>query len=157
MCKKKPENNATCTSCSSTPVTHPLDSSGVLYFVPTAFTPNGDGENEVFWIVYKNLDTNSSKVTIWDINGTEVFAGKITQRWGGKDLNGVKCPAGQYSVYLEFKTLSGATINTCTCVNILTYTNGCIKTNGVTYYFVDQVNTATPDGFVYPTNETLCP
>jgi gliding motility-associated-like protein len=157
-CKKStPKNNATCTTCSGKPVAHDSDSAGVYYFMPTAFTPNGDGINDVYRVVYKNLDTNSSMITIWDITGTEVFTGKITQRWEGFDLKGNKCLSGQYPVYAALKTLSGTAITMCTCVSLLVYTGSCIKTNGVTYYFPDQLNTLSGNGFSFATNETLCP
>ncbi len=157
MCKKsatKDNNTATCTTCSSTPLTHTADSSDTYYYLPTAFTPNGDGINDVFSLFFHGLDTANSTITIWNLSGTKVFAGKITQRWEGTDLAGGKCGAGEYPVYLDLKTSAGITVTTCACVNILAYSGSCIKTNGITYYFPDQLDTA---GFVFTTNDVLCP
>jgi len=156
MCKKSTatKNDATCTTCSDTPVVHRTDTSGTFYFLPTAFTPNGDGINDVIYLFYNGLDTNNSSMTIWNLSGTEVFAGKITQGWFGNDLNGNKCGAGEYPVYLQLKTLGGVTTKICACVNILVYSGSCIQTHGITYYFQDQLDTA---GFVFTTNDVLCP
>jgi len=157
LCKKsKQANNAACTTCSTTPVEHSLDADSVFYVVPTAFTPNGDGINDIFKVIYNKLDTDSSLVTIWNINGTEVFTGKITARWEGTDLNGNKCPAGQYPVQVKLRTLAGITTTSCACVTLLTYSGSCIKTNGITYLFVDQIDPS--QGMIYSTTEEqLCP
>ena len=156
MCKKSDstKNTATCTTCSSTPVSHTPDSAVVYYYLPTAFTPNGDGINDIERLFFNGLDTNNSTITIWNLSGTEVFTGKIDQRWNGYDLSGARCAAGEYPVYLQLKTTAGAAYTACACVNILAYSAGCINTHGITYYFPDQLDSA---GFVYPTNETLCP
>jgi len=155
MCKKStPKNNATCTTCSNTPITHRTDTSGTFYFLPTAFTPNGDGINDVFYLFFSGLDTNNSSMTIWNLSGTEVFAGKITKGWDGSDMGGGKCGAGEYPVYLQLKTSAGVTVNMCACANLLAYSGSCIQTHGVTYYFPDQLDTA---GFVNTTNDVLCP
>ena len=158
LCKKpKKQNNATCKTCTTTVVSQTGDSSSLFYYLPTAFTPNGDLINDRFYLYFHGLDTNASTLTVWYLNGTEVFTGRITQHWDGKDLNGKLCAAGQYPVYLQLKTLAGATVNTCACVTILTYTGGCIKTNGITYYFPDQASPVFGTGFVFTTNEQLCP
>ena len=157
MCKKsatKNNNTVICTTCSGTPVAHTPDFSDTYYYLPTAFTPNGDGLNDVFKLFFKGLDTLASTITVWNLSGTKVFDGKLTTRWDGIDLSGARCAAGKYPVYLDLKTYAGITVTVCACVNILSYTGNCLKTNGTPYYFPDQLDTT---GFVFPTNEILCP
>jgi gliding motility-associated-like protein len=161
MCKKKttpttpPKNNATCTTCSGTPLIHKPDAAGVFYYVPTAFTPNGDGLNDLFRVFYDKLDTAKSIVTIWDTTGVEVFNGKITKSWDGFDIKGARCPAGKYPVYVQLTDVNGTVTNTCTCVTLLKYTGNCIVTNGTAYFFPDQIELTT--GFSFATNDKLCP
>jgi len=144
-----------CTSCSVAVVAHKTDSTGLYYFLPTAFTPNGSGINNVYGLIYDSLNTKSSTLTIWNASGEGVYTGDITQSWDGNDLTGTKCPAGQYYVSMKLVTLKGQTITACTCVTILEYRGNCIYTGGITYYFADQL---IPDsGFVSPTQEPLCP
>ncbi len=159
-CKKPdttstPVNTAVCTTCPTEPLVHKPDAAGVFYYVPTAFTPNGDGMNDVFQVSYDKLNTDSSVITIWDMQGTMVFTGKITQRWEGVDLKGAKCPAGQYPVNVKLMDINGTVVNTCTCVTLLKYSGSCIPTGGTTYYFPDQIDVTT--GFSFATNDKLCP
>lgn len=148
-------NTAACTTCDTTLVSHTVDADSISYFLPSAFTPNGDGINDLFMVVYYNLDTDSSIVTIWDMGGTKVFDGKITQRWDGRDLNGAKCAAGKYPLSVYFKPKAGASFSRCACVTLLAYTGSCIQTSGITYRFPDQIDPFL--GFQYPTFEQLCP
>lgn len=159
QCAKKSstpvKNTATCTYCNGYLFSHASDSTGLYYFLPTAFTPNGDGINDVLRMVYSSkIVVDSSTLTIWDMNGNGVFTNTINQGWDGHDLKGNLCPAGHYPLYLHLKTVSGAVIENCGCVTILAYKGTCIYTGGVTYYFDDELDTA---GFVFPTNENLCP
>jgi len=157
-CKKKKStavNTAYCTTCNTTLVSYKMDTDSVCYYLPTAFTPNGDGINDVFYLLYNNLVVDSSTLTIWDMSGDEVFTGNIGTRWDGYNMSGVKCAAGNYPVHVNLRTNKGATFNTCACVTILQYSGNCIKTNGVTYYFPDQLN--IDSGFIYTTNDVLCP
>ena len=108
MCKKSSKKNATvntatCTTCTgvSIPFSHSSDSSGTWYYLPSAFTPNGDGLNDILQVAYGGLDTANSSITVWNLDGIKVFSGRITKRWDGFDLNGNKCAAGQYPVYLQ--------------------------------------------------------
>ncbi len=150
-----PPNNATCKTCGTAPVAYLADTDGMFYFMPTAFTPNGDGINDVFSVIYNKLDTDSSVITIWNTAGTEVFTGKLTKRWEGRDLAGKVCAAGQYPVYLDLRTSAGQKVQLCACVHLLKYSGSCIATDGITYYFPDQLDFAS--GFVYATQEQLCP
>jgi len=153
-------NNSTkptplCTTCSVAVVAHKTDSTGFYYFLPTAFTPNGDGINDVYRVIYDSLDAGASILTIWNASSQGVYAGDLTQSWNGTDLNGNKCAAGKYYVSMKLVTLKGQTIAACTCVTILQFKGSCIYTGGITYYFGDEVDPV--NGFAYPTNENLCP
>src|SRR3569833_480154 len=126
---------------------YPMDSDCDFYFLHTAFTPNGDGRNDLYGLFYLNVIADSSTITIWDAGGTRVFNHNISVRWDGADAAGHQVAAGTYPVRLQLRTMTGATVDICTCVALLHYTGGCLKTNGATYYFPDQVN---PDsGYVY--------
>jgi gliding motility-associated-like protein len=160
-CKKNTttpaKNLATCTTCPSEPVAHTPDSdTGLFYYLPTAFTPNGDGINDVFSMAYNDkVNVDSSTITIWDMKGNGVFIGTVNQRWAGLDLKGVKCAAGHYPFYLKLRTTSGQTITSCGCVTILVYKGTCIATSGYTYYLPDQLD--LQQGFIYGTQDHLCP
>ena len=65
------------------------------YFIPNAFTPNGDGKNDQFRVIglYKNIDF---RMYIYDRWGTAVFeSDNIDQGWDGIS-NGQVCPADSY-------------------------------------------------------------
>ena len=149
------KNLATCTTCTYVPIEHTPDSTGLYYYLPTAFTPNGDGINDMLRLFYSSeVNVDSSTLTIWDMNGNGVFTGTINQSWNGYDLKGNLCAAGHYPLYLKLRLLSGATVATCGCVTILTYKGNCIYTGGVTYYYGDELDSA---GFVNPTSDHICP
>ncbi len=162
-CKKKSPatvNTAYCTTCTATPLVHTVDTDSVFYFLPTAFTPNGDGINDIFFLLYNNLVVDSSSISIWDINGREVFSKNIgasarTSGWDGTDMSGKKCGAGEYPVHVKLLTNKGTVVNVCACVNLLQYSGSCLNTKGITYYFPDQVN--IDSGYVNQTNEQICP
>jgi hypothetical protein len=50
-----------------------IDSACVL--IPNAFTPNGDGYNDYFYVVTKNVD--SVHLTVRNDNGITVFSGAV--------------------------------------------------------------------------------
>jgi flagellar hook assembly protein FlgD len=156
-CKKNTSSKPAplCSTCSVAVVAHTTDSTGLYYFLPTGFTPDGSGIDNVYGLIYDSLNTVSSTLTIWNASGEGVYTGDITQSWDGTDQTGTKCPAGVYYVSMKLVTLKGQTITACTCVTILQYTGNCINTGGVTFYFADQL---VPDsGFVDPTQERICP
>jgi gliding motility-associated-like protein len=75
------------------------------YFFPNAFTPNGDGNNDVFRIVGLYRDINL-KLYIYDRWGKMVFLSEnIDEGWDGS-IRGQKCPAGTYSwvAFVDFRS-----------------------------------------------------
>mgnify|MGYP003337223413 CR=1 FL=1 len=147
-----------CSSCDTNVVVHLPDTNSVRYYLPTAFTPNGDGINDVFWIFQTGLDPDSCRMTIYDRNGKTVFSNTITHAWDGSDMGGAICAAGKYPVALHLNYVSGATrinMDICACVTILKYSGSCINTGGITYHFPDQI--ALDSGFVFPTMDQICP
>lgn len=93
-------------SCESLPATISIiavDKTEV--YMPTAFTPNNDGKNDVMRPTVRGYFTNA-RFTVYDRWGQTIFStNDIIQGWNGKQ-NGVVCVPGTY-VY----TLSGYDIH----------------------------------------------
>ena len=72
-------------------------------YVPSAFTPNGDGKNDTWKIPYLDPAYNAS-VTIFNRYGQVVYhvAGEVVS-WDGK-LKGKQQPAGSYVYLVTFKS-----------------------------------------------------
>ena len=86
----------TANSCSDTATTHKavtvINSPIVLY--PNAFSPNGDGKNDVFRPVHG--DVSRFKLVILNRKGVIVFQTEnIDEGWDGT-RNGKPCPPGMY-------------------------------------------------------------
>jgi len=70
-------------------------------YVPTAFTPDGDGLNETFLI--KGLGFESYEIWIFNRWGTEVYhSNDITEAWDGS-FNGKAVPQGVYTYSIFIK------------------------------------------------------
>ena len=63
--------------------------------IPNVFTPNGDGNNDVFNLKVKNF--TSIQVTILDMKGSIVYGWTAADgNWNGKLPNGAEAPKGLY-------------------------------------------------------------
>ncbi len=81
-----------------------------VLLLPTAFSPNGDGVNDVFRIVrYLNIQT-LEEFAVYDRWGQKMFGTEdITQGWDGT-YNGRKQQMGVYSWIIKGKTYDGEDI-----------------------------------------------
>ena len=79
--------------------------------LPNVFTPNGDGNNDVFSIDLGAYTFVDYSLVILDQTNQIVFKSSQTQEgWDGKNMNGDRCPKGNYIYYLTGKTDTGKTI-----------------------------------------------
>ena len=123
--------------------------SGRIY-IPNAFTPNGDGLNEIFVPYTQNID--SIKFTIYDENNAVLFTTNILGN-GWSPLPS-SLPVKRYYYKIQATTNNNKKIGVCGNVYALTcYT---INPPRSFYYFEDML---TANGFTGPTAETLstCP
>ena len=76
-------------------------------FVPTAFTPNGDGINDVFQLQGTGIDINNFQFDIFNRWGERVFSSKDpSQAWtGGASGGDYYIPNGIYTYYIATNSL----------------------------------------------------
>jgi gliding motility-associated-like protein len=78
-------------------------------YVPTAFSPNGDGINDFFQIAYINL--KDFNVFIYDRWGNKLYQNQDPKfRWNGT-VNGSVLPEGVYTVYIKGRGSNNEDIN----------------------------------------------
>jgi len=76
-----------------------------LLYVPNAFTPNGDGLNDIFSA--KGLGIKSFEMSIYDRWGNQIFqSGDISKAWDGT-FKGVLCPDDAYVYKINITDASG--------------------------------------------------
>ncbi len=100
--------NACGTSMSSAEVL--FEDCSALIYMPTSFTPNGDGINDEFWPVVSNV--KSYEITVYDRWGRTVFhSASIDNPWLGNSSEGdYFVPNGQYNYRLICTTEAGNAI-----------------------------------------------
>lgn len=86
-------------------------------YIPNAFTPNDDDENDIFIPVGYGI--TQIKLLVFDRWGTQIFSGSDTNPgWDGK-LKGKLCEQGVYVYQVEIKTMAGNTIKKVGHVTLL--------------------------------------
>lgn len=130
-----------------------------VFSLPTVFTPNGDGKNDVYRPVGTYINGIDYLMAIYKPNGVMIF--KTTDYktgWNGRDSSGNLVTDYSYGVTVHFTNNQGQLVDTCTQLWLLTNnTNGCaIRTaDSAQYIFEDQINPATGKA-AYPTAEVFC-
>lgn len=90
---------------------------GVPLFVPNAFTPNGDGINDVFYI--PNAVLNNFTFAVFDRWGNEVYRTQTSSfQWNG-NMGNRQAPEGVYVYVLEGTTPDGRKVKRSGTVSIM--------------------------------------
>ncbi|MCQ2959261.1 MAG: gliding motility-associated C-terminal domain-containing protein [Bacteroidales bacterium] len=73
-------------------------------FIPSGFTPNGDGINDT-WVISYLINCPKAKVTVFNRWGTKVYENKYeyySHPWDGTASNGNPLPMGTYYYVIEY-------------------------------------------------------
>jgi len=130
------------------------------YALPTAFSPNGDGINDVVSLMGIHSTISSFQMTIYKTDGTQVFQTDLySNSWDGKDTFGHKCTDYKYYVKIQL-TSTDANIDMGSYIYMLrsNKTAGCDSTVAAdkpNYRFSDEFDPLTGT-FHYTTNEVFC-
>ena len=82
-----------------------------VIYMPNAFTPDGDGLNDIFKPVTTLEGISAYTLRVYDRWGTELFeSGNILNGWNGT-LKGQPAPAGTYVWKITYQTTSQATVS----------------------------------------------
>jgi gliding motility-associated-like protein len=85
--------------------------------VPNAFTPNGDGLNDVF--LPKTLFISSFALTVYNSWGEAIFhSNDLSQGWDGKK-GGQECPVGVYAYTVDVSDPQGNKLSSRGTVTLL--------------------------------------
>ena len=72
----------------------------IIYNVPNIFTPNGDGENDLFYVQGENI--KDYFIQIFNIEGKVVFeTDYLDAKWDGNDALGQQLDNGQYLYFIK--------------------------------------------------------
>jgi gliding motility-associated-like protein len=70
--------------------------------IPSPFTPNGDGINDVAWFIWPAMEGRRITVRVYDLQGVPLREISGTQPfWDGTDDDGGEVPGGLYVYYAE--------------------------------------------------------
>ena len=96
-------------NCKDTAVKRIINEDGPTLYVPNAFTPNGDGNNDTFYPKGTGYDWDTYEMYIYDRWGELVFHTRnINDFWNGKKHNSQgKANDDVYSYIIKVKTPSG--------------------------------------------------
>lgn len=81
-------------------------------FIPNAFSPNGDGINDVFELTFYGIEYY--ELTVVNRWGEIIFKGKKNESWKGLDA-----PDGVYTILIKYKTNNGSILNQKTNIHLL--------------------------------------
>lgn len=90
-------------------ITHPITiNPAYTFYIPNAFSPNGDGRNEGFKGTGIGIDTTTYNIWVFDRWGNQVFHTlDMEETWNGR-FNGVMVQEDVYVWKVRFSDISGA-------------------------------------------------
>ncbi|MCS7072829.1 MAG: PKD domain-containing protein [Bacteroidia bacterium] len=78
----------------------------IRLYIPNAFTPNDDNNNDYFSIVHQLI--TEIEIMIYDRWGNQVFTSKdLNFKWNGQDMSGKQLPEGVYVYHFNCKLWNG--------------------------------------------------
>ena len=95
--------------CSDTAYSTLIIYEPISFYIPNAFTPDGDGRNDFFKAKGMNFDENSFHMYIYNRWGKLVFqTNDFDEAWDGNDQKtGIKAPSEVYSYVIRFHDNQG--------------------------------------------------
>ena len=76
------------------------------FYVPNAFTPDGDGINEIWLPQGEGVDESNYVCMVFDRNGRLIFkTNSLTQGWDGRDQHGKAVPCASYVYVIQTSTM----------------------------------------------------
>lgn len=90
----------------------------IKLLIPNAFTPNGDGLNDEFWISTQLI--SSLEIVIYDRWGNELYSSpNMNFSWNGTDKSGNPLPEGVYAYSVKAKDYLGRSIERTGTVTLI--------------------------------------
>lgn len=150
-------------NCSNVVNIYGADSADIA--IPTAFSPNGDGKNDLYRpvIPYPNK-IKSLSITVYNSDGSIAYQSNSISSgsrsgWDGFTITGTKNTGYRFNVSISFTKANGQTVDTCTYVYLLRDSGaGCLNdvaADKAYYIFEDQIDPLSGKAS-YPTNDILC-
>jgi len=88
-------------------------------FIPNTFSPNHDGENDVFYPIIGNEEVNEYVFRVFDRWGTEIFySTAMNDGWDGF-FKTAECPQDVYVYILEYRSVNGEKVRKYGHVNLI--------------------------------------
>lgn len=79
-----------------------------FFYIPNAFTPDGDGVNETFAPSGEGVDPDNYSMQIFDRSGMLIYSTRNPyDYWDGRNKNGQMCPEGVYVYIIRLLNLNG--------------------------------------------------
>jgi gliding motility-associated-like protein len=138
-----------------------LNEPGNTIAFPNAFTPNGDGRNDMFRLVTASPSVGWYRLSVARLSGQELFeTTDLSKAWDGRDSTGNIASDFLYRVNIKGITELHKHIDKCTFVYLLpSGPNNCARfltADPNKLRFEDQFNPQTGTA-PYTTGEKLCP
>lgn len=148
--RSKHANNYPNDICPAVASIFPEIDTGVV-LIPTAFSPNGDGKNDVWRPVFKNV--TALEIKIIDAAGNLLFRSNgLTDGW--EPLNGSKKGMTKYLAWIRATSTMGNVMEKCTYIYSYYCTPQHAPIDNNLLQFGDQLNPNSPGTFL-PTMETF--
>jgi len=133
------------------------------FYLATAFTPNGDGLNDLYKIIGRTSDIATFLMTIYDTTGKLVFqTNNVTRAWDGTDTaTGRQSTKYKFYVEVAYTTTGNKSASAGTFLFLLSANSslGCIniiKADSSSYEFGDQFNISTGFTPSFTSGESYC-